>query len=887
MFRLPWSRKRVHEDVSDEIHFHLERRIADLQARGMSADQARAEALRRFGDLDDLRESSVRLAERRALGAAGREWISESVQDLWLALRRLRKTPLFTLSATLTLAIAIGATASVFGVVDAVLLKAFPYRDPDRVVRIWESNPAAHRPKSTVATENFFDWQTQNRTFTTIAAACCGTAARFIVSGAENAERVTGLAVTPNYFAALGVSPLLGRTMTADTSAPAEVVMSYGYWQRRFGGSPTVIGKVLTLDNPNDARPTRQHLYTVVGVMPRGLPGPVELWVGIFFEPGEETNRAIRYLDVYGRLKPGVTEAAAQTDLATVAGRLATAFPKSNAHWSVATGPLLDEIVGPVRPALVMLLSAAACVLLIGATNLANLFLVRCLAREREMAVRTALGATRRRLVRELVVEASILGLGAGAIGVALSAAGVRALRALAPLGLPRLSEIGIDGRVVAFCALTSIATVFVFGLLPAWHVSRGSLADVLKEGGRGTGSAQRHRLQDGLVVLQVAVALVLLTGAGLLVESFVRFERMDPGFRPEGVLTAQIAFPAERYPTAERQGLFLSRLIETLAAKPGIEGASVSALVPAWDARSPMPFLIAGDPAPDSSNMPAAVMNIVGAEYFHTMGIRLERGRGILPTDDYRAPKVVVVDELLARRYFGNRDPIGHRLVFNEITGPAPMEIIGVVASVKENGLAAADTPEVYWAFSQFLGERMVQGFVSVRTAGDPLAQVHVLRETLAGMDRMVPISDVQTMNERMAQSVGTTRFSTFLASLFAVVALVLGMVGIYSVLAFVVGQRQREIAVRLALGARNVNVMTDVLRYALTLAAVGILLGMIAAWTLTRVLADLFLGVSPHDPMIFVGAAAAFAVIALVAASVPAFRTTRVNPVTALASS
>ncbi len=809
------------------------------------------------------------------------------MREIGYAVRRLRNNPLFTIAATLTLAIAIGATASVFGLLDGVLLKAFPYREPDRVVTLWESNPQAHQPKAAVATGNYFDWQQQNTTFSAVGAACCGAFLRFTVFGTEEAERVVGLAVTPSYFQALGITPILGRTMTPDTSAAPEVLISFGYWQRRFGGSPAVLGRTLTLDNPNDARTTRQHTYTIVGVMPAGVPGPIDLWVRIYFEPGEATLRDGRYLDVYGRLKPGVSVEAAERDLQTIAGRLAVAYPKTNQNWSVAVTPLIDQLVGPVRPALVMLFAAAACVLLIGAANLANLFLVRCLAREREMALRTALGATRGRLVRGLLVEATLLSATAGALGVAVAVGGVRALRALAPPTLPRLDQVGVDAHVILFCAVASIATVLVFGLLPAWQVSRGSLAESLKEGGRGTGSAHRHRLQDGLVVLQVAVALVLLTGAGLLVESFVRFQHMDPGFRSAGVLTAQIALEGDRYPTAERQQVFLQTVIERLAAQPGVEAASVSGGVPGWAVRPAIPFDIVGDAAPEPGREPVSLFSAASPGYFRTMGIRLLRGRALLPTDDRRAGRVVVVDELLAKRFFGGRDPIGRRLVYDIGFGSDTMQVVGVVASTKENGLAAEDIPQTYAPVSQVLGGHGAQAFVVIRTLGDPHAHVRTLKRTIASLDPNVPVSDIKTMSDRMMQSVGTTRFSTFLASLFAVVALILGVVGIYSVLTYIVSQRRREIAVRIALGASHSHVMNDVFRQALVLTALGIAIGSGAAWLLTRALAGLFLGVSPHDPTIFIGGAAIFAAVAVAASTLPAFRTTRVNPVTALTSS
>lgn len=806
-----------------------------------------------------------------------------ALREVVYAMRRLWGSPVFTISATLILAMTIGATASVFSVVDGVLLKPFPYRDADRVLTLWESSPERHVPQSLVAPATYFDWQSQNTVFRVLAGA--GPEMPFIVTGAHEAEPVGGLPVTPNYFAALGITPVVGRPLSADSGGPPEVVISYGFWQRRFGGAPSAVGQTLTLDNPSDPSPTPNHAYTIVGVMPAGVPGSVDLWTRVIFDPDNLAVRDLRWVSVYGRLKPGVTAEGARREMETIARRLGAAYPQTNSGWSVRTVPLSDRLVGPVQPALIMLLLAAACVLLIGAANLANLFLVRCLAREREMALRSALGATRGRLVRELLAEAGTLGVGAGVLAVGVAVAGVRALRVLAPSSLPRLSEIGVDGRVVAFCAFTTIATVLVFGLLPAWQASRGDLAAVLKEGGRGTGSAQRHRLQDGLVVLQVTVALVLLTGAGLLAESFGHFLRMDPGFRSEGVLTAVIGVPDKRYPTPERRGAFLTSLVAQLAAQPGIEAASVSGTLPGKGDRPVLPFSVVGDPAPEPNHTPAAQVLSVSPDYFRTMGISIRRGRGLLPTDDRRAVRVAVVDELLARRFFGGRDPLGQRIA--SPVGFGTMEIVGVVATVKENGLVAADVPAFYVPYAQILDSSLVRSTnVAVRTSGDPAAQTRTVRQAISGLDPMVPVSDIKTMSDRMVQSIGTIRFSTFLASLFAVVAFALGLVGIYSMLAYIVSQQEREIAVRIALGAHRSHVMGAVLQHALALTGIGIACGSAIAWVLTRALANLFLGISPHDPRIFAGAAVAFAVVALVAASLPALRTTRVNPAVALTS-
>ncbi|HSY80975.1 MAG TPA: ABC transporter permease [Gemmatimonadaceae bacterium] len=783
--------------------------------------------------------------------------------SLRYVLRRLRGSPAFTIAATLTLAIAIGATASVFSVVDGVLLKPFPFRDAERVLTIWESNPTVGLPQFPLAAQNYIDYRDQNTALSSLAA---WAAASFTVTGSQQPERIFGALVTPSYFPTLGVSPALGRFLAPDSGGPDEVVIGYGYWQRRFGGARSALGHTLILDD----RP-----HTIVGVMPPGLLGDIELWERLSFRP-EQVNRGGHYLGVYGRLKRGATPEGAQRELEVIAGRLAKAYPATNKGWSALTIPLQDQLLGNVRPALMALLAAAACVLLIGAANLANLFLVRYLARERELAVRSALGATRGRLMRELMAEALTLGVGAGTLGIGLAVVGVRALRALAPRTLPRLGEIGVDGRVIAFCALASLATVLVFGMLPAWRASRGGLAEVLKEGGRGTGSAQRHRLQNGLVVIQVAVALVLLTGAGLLVESFDHFRRMDPGFRPDGVLTARVALPAQRYPTPDRQAAFMATALEQLAAIPGVRAVSASSTIPTRS-NAVFTFSVVGQPTPDAAHAPNADILCVSPDYFRTLSIPLRGGRGVLPTDDRRAPEIAVVDETLARQFLAGRDPVGQRLAFGSDT----VAIVGVVASIRQRGLAEDAKPVLYAPTTQC---PMPSSFVSLRTDGEPQREVPALQHVFAGLDPTVPVFDVQTLSTRVAETVGTTRFSTLLASLFAVIALLLGVIGIYSVLAYIVAQRRREIGVRLALGATNAHVIGTVVRQALVLTGLGIALGSAAAWWITRALSGLFLGVSPHDPAAFLGAAGLFTAIALLAASVPAFRTTRVHPAVVL---
>ena len=603
------------------------------------------------------------------------------------------------------------------------------------------------------------------------------------------------------------------------------------------------------------------------------------MWTRLSFSAADEIDRQFRNYYVYGQLKPGLTVAAAGSQMAMIAARLARAFPQTNKDWSVTVTPMVTFVVGNVKPALIALFCAAGCVLLIGTANLANLFLVRCLARERGMAVRAAMGAGRRRLIGELLVEASVVALIAGTLGVGVAAAGVRGLRALAPLTMPRLNEVTVDGRVVAFCALVSVTTVLLFGVLPAWRTSRTNLADLLKQGGRGTDSTHRHRLQDLLVALQIGVALVLLTGAGPLIKGIDHFWHQPPGFEPEHVLTALVNLPPKRYPTRAQQIAFFTGLVDRLATQPGIVDASASDAVPG-DNFYPARFTIVGTSV-DQTDVPTGYVLGVTPAFFQTMGIKLLRGRGILPTDDDRSIRVAVIDALLARQYFGQRDPIGQRLALQDTADT--MEIVGVAASIKMGGLTAPDRPAVYTPWAQWPD---MYANVAVRTAGDPAKAIPLLRRFVAAADPTVPLSYVLPLSKRVAFSVGTARFASFLALLFAAVAVTLGVIGVYSVLAYVATQRRRDIAVRMALGATPRDVFGAVLGHAVALTGLGIILGAGAAWILTRVLASLFVGVSPHDPGIFIGAAVTFATVALLAASAPAFRTTRVNPVVALTS-
>lgn len=869
-FRFPWPTPR--RDVDEELAFHFDERIAALIASGLTEAEATRQTEAEFGDRASVHRTLMEINERAARRFRRSTRIEQLHQDTRLAFHRLRRTPIFTATAVLTLAVAIGATASVFGVVNAVLLKALPLRAPDRVLVIVQNNPGRHLLNFSMSPLDYMDYSAQSHSFAAFAGVRPGTRT---VTGGSAPERVAGSMVTPGFFAALGVTPVLGRSLAQDSLDAAEVVIGYGLWKRRYGGAPTVLGQKVILDD----KP-----YTIVGVMPAGLPGDSELWTRLIFEGEEQLHRDWHVLGVVGRLKDGVTREDAQLDLELIARRLAHAYPQSDRDWSIATIPLLDELVGPVKPSLLMLLLAAGCVLLIGMANMANLFLVRCLARERELAVRTALGATRGRLVRELLAEAAILGVVATTLGVGLAAAGIRLLRSLGPSSLPRLGEAEVDGHVLLFSALAAIVTVLIFGALPAWLSSQHDPADAMKEGGRGTSSRRHHRVQHTLVVLQVAVALVLLTGTGLLVKAFEQFRHSDLGFHPDGVLTANIALPEKRYSTPEREGAFVDAVTAQLASLPGVNGVAASSALPGT-AGYHWAYMIVGDPTSDYDHATIVRPVFVSSGYLRTMGIQLKSGRGILPTDNRGAVKVALIDERFARQIFAGRNPIGERLVPTNGPDVDTVEVVGVTASVKQGGLVPENVPWVYLPLAQSPITGVVDDIV-VHTAGDPDAQASAVRRVMASVDGSVPVYGIKSMDASVAQSVSLTRFSTFLASLFAAVAIALGMIGIYSVLAYIAGQRKREVAIRIALGASRSIVVGDVIRHALVLTGIGVALGSAGAWWMARVFAGLFAGVSPHDPRVFAGASLLFVIVALIAAAVPAFRSANVNPVSALSS-
>ena len=790
------------------------------------------------------------------------------MSEVKYAVRRLWRTPTFSTAVLLVLAILIGATASIFALVDGVVFKSFDVEQPSRLMVVWESSEARHMPQFAVAPANYLDWQRHNTTFTDIAAS--GASRLTVRVHDAPPERVAGATATPNYFRVLGTRPRLGRLPRLD-AGEGEILISSRYWRRAFDESAEVIGQIVDVnDQPK----------TIVGVLPPGASSNFDVWRTLQFNAAEAVERDRHFLVAIGRLKPGVTQSAAQANLATISARLATEFPTTNRGWTVRLVPVVEQLVGSVRPALMLLLLAGICTLLVGAANLTNLFLARGEARSHDLALRSAIGASRSRIVGELVAESVILTLLGGALGVGLSAAGVRMVKVLAPSNLPRLSDVSVDGRTAIFCLAAAATMILIFGLLPALRLSNVSLSGLVREGSRTGRSKRGVQLQDTLVITQVIVSVALLTTALLFLEAFNHFRQLDQGFRAEGVLTAEISVPRSRYRTPEQQGAFAASVRQQLLAQPGVLDATVSAALPSMNAGNGA-FFIVGKPLSDPSRAPIATTNAVDAGYFGTLGIHLLRGRGFTASDSWRSPKVVVIDELLAKRYFAGEDPVGRQVAFLGTADTS--EIVGVVGTVKEHGLAADDVPTMYFPFSQWPTNELT---VALRGTRAPESYAPVIRRVVNSLDANAPVSGLLSLDERMMQTVAMTRFAAFLASVFAIVAVLLGTIGVYAVLAFGVVQRRREFAIRLALGAERRSVIGGVLRKSLGLTGAGVAIGLVATWVIANGLSALLVGADAHDLRTFIAAGVMMVLVGLVAAVGPAIRSVGMNLVSELRS-
>ncbi len=796
--------------------------------------------------------------------------------DLRYAARVLRKSPGFTLTAALVIAIGIGANGAIFSLVDAVILRPLPYAHPEQLVRLYERPPGNVR--NAVSPLNYFDWSQQNRVFASMAA-FSGASSTLTRDGAT-AERIPGQAVTEQFFSLLGVQPLAGRTFDQSDFAPDSgvVVISERLAKSHLGGVEKAVGSVMMLDG----RPR-----TVIGVVPATFQIVMEAdhWLPFLLKHSAE-QRKIHYLRVLARMKQGVTIDQARSDLSTVAANLATAFPETNKSWSVTIDPLRDSlVVADLRTTTLVLAGAAAFILLMGCANVASLLLARGIGRAREIAVRSALGGSARRIAQQLLTESTLLALVGGSAGIALAWVIVRAAPSFLPPGtMPVGINLQLDWRVMAFASFATLATGILFGLAPAWQAARLSLAGALRAGGRGmTGHASFRTV---LAAGEIAVAVILAAGAGLLLRTITSLDHVDPGFHAANVVTMQVSPSGKRYKEEAQVRNLYQRMDREIAAIPGVKSVGLATVLPLDGWEIGQPYSVVGAAPVGASQKESANYQMVTPRYFETLGISLLRGRAFTDQDTTQSPQVCIVNEALVKQSLGGREPIGAHMIVSGMgaTGPVNVdrEIVGVIKQVNVDGLGAKiPDAEIYVPVTQ---NAWFWSAIAVRTEGDPLSVVNSVKQAVAGIDKDLPVTRVRTMEEVAAETVAQPRFRAQLVGAFAGLALVLAAVGIFGLLAFSAGQRTREFGIRMALGAQSSDVLALVLRGGLAIVAAGVATGIAGAAALSRYLASLLFGVQPLDPASFGGAAAVLAAVALAACAIPAWRASRVDPAIAL---
>lgn len=795
------------------------------------------------------------------------------LRDIRYGIRSLLKRPGFTMIALMALALGIGANTAIFSLVNAVLIRPLPFAEPDRLVWVW-GNMSSGSNRASVSPPDYLDYRQQNTTFEEFAASI-GVPIASNLTGNGEPERLNAAAVTGNYFQALGTPPALGRTFLLENEKPGNeqvAVLSYGLWQKRFGGDRAIVNKTITLDGKT---------CVVIGVMPQGFsfPQAAELWVPINFDISPEMKvRKAHFMRPIGKLKQGVTLAQAQADTDAISKRLEQQYPDSNQGWNLRMVSLREQLVGNTRSTLYILFGAVGFVLLIACANVANLLLVRAAGRQKEIALRTALGAGRVRIIRQMITESVLLALMGGALGTLLAFWGVELLVKLSEGSIPPTAQIRIDATVLAFTFLTSVITGVLFGLAPALRTMRLNLSESLKEGGRTDGDGtHRNRTRSVLVVLESAVAVMLLIGAGLLVRSLIQLQNVSPGFDPHNVLTMRVDLPRDKYSTAEKSGNFFSQLESRINGLPGVEHVGMVSELPLSGQPNDMPYTVEGRPPVSSDQAFDDDFRRVNTRYFSAMRIPFLRGRNFTEQEVRESAKLVIISDLLARQVFPNEEPIGKRLIM--AMNNQPFEIIGIVGDIRHRALESTPSPAMYVPSNQAPWMNIV-----LRTQGDPASLAGAVRNEVRALDPDQPVAMMRTMDQWMETAVAGPRYRTALLALFAFVALVLASTGIYGVMSYSVSQRTHEIGVRMALGARRMDVMKLVVRQGMTLVTVGVALGVLGAMALTRVMSTLLFGVTAKDPLTFVVVATLLTLVAFVACYLPARRATKVDPLVAL---
>jgi putative ABC transport system permease protein len=863
---------RIRRDVDAEIEFHLAMRVRELVAAGHSPESARAEALRRFGDLAGTRdicfESDYRVHRRKRR----RELMAELVQDIRVSLRQLRRRPGFALVAIVTLAVGIGANAAIFSAADHVLLRSLANEASDRVVTLWESNPAVSDGLLEVAPGNFIEWQGRAETFSAM-----GLAEPFgfdLTGGTAPPAPATAWLVTEGFFEAAGVRPNPGRGFLPEEYATNArvVVISHRLWQNRYDSDPGLVGRTIELDGSD---------HVVVGVLPLELDYPEyrDVWAPKVYRPGEDQIRSSGYMQAVARLLPGTGLVEAQRDLDRVASSMALDFPATNAGTGVRLVPLEQHVLGDVRPALLVLLGAVGLVLLVACANVASLMLARAMERERELGVRVALGAGRFRLIRQLGTEAGTLAALGGLAGLAVAWLGIRGVVALGPSDLPRLETLGMDGRVVLFSVAVTGVTALLFGLAPALHALRAEVRRSLASSSpRSRGHRSGNVFRSALVVGQIGLALVLLIGAGLLGRSFLTLLDNDLGFEIDNRAAIQV-FLWDRNEAIDQRILMAQEIERAMEAVPGVAAVGFVSALPFHPSQidAEGTFTVESRPPVQDNQQPRAHTTVASADYFDVMSIRLVRGRTFTPADRMDAPRVAVINQALADRYFPGEDPIGERVIIGVMDRPVSREIVGIVGDVRPTAFDSDPRPELYVPFAQN-GTGSITFVAHARS--DASALVPALRDAIQALDPQQAIYHVSTVKQLTSATLVARRFSLVLLGSLSFVGLLLAVVGVYGLMTFATGQRRAEIAVRMALGARRGDVTGMIVGQALRLAVPGIAIGVIGSLYLTRFLQSMLYGVEPTDPVTFVQIVALMAVAATAAAWIPARRAARTEP-------
>lgn len=867
-----FRKEQVRQDLDEELNGFLEMAVEEKMKQGMS----RKDALRAVR----FERGSLDLTKEEVRSAGWESFVETCWQDLRFAARMLRKNPGFTAVAVLTLALGIGANTSVFSVIDAVFLKALPYPHPEQIVMVWEDVHLPHFQSSqnTPAPGNFADWRRQNAAFSSIAAIGYRS---WNLTGAGEPDRIEGEAFSSDIFSVLQTYPILGRAFTPEEDRPGSsrvALLGYGLWSSRFGADPRVIRNKILLDGED---------YTVIGVMPPGFRFPDQndqLYVPLALTDQQLANHGSHYLRVVARLKAGVTLAQAQSEMSLIGGRLTEQHPESNTGVGVKLIPLRDQIAGSMRRPLFVLSGVVGLLLLMVCANIANLLLARASARGREFAVRAALGASRARVARQLLVESLLLGVLGGTLGLTFAFWGIYALRGFAPVN-EAFTGVRLDARVCLFTLAVSLLSAVIFGLVPAWQFSRRGVAGAMKEGAHGSGPQEHLRLRGFLTVVEMALGVVVLVGTGLLLRSFVRLQNIPVGFRPEDVLTLRVVLRGPRYATLDQRTIFYRQAFQRIASIPEVHGVAGISFLPLTLQGRTTGISIEGQAPLAPGQLPFADFRAVSPEYFSTMAIPILQGRDFSWNDTPTSPLVVVVSESMARTFWPGGDAVGKRIKLGPLDGTDPwITIVGIVASVRQLELTTEPRPAMYFAVTQDVGIGDTLRDWVVRFSGHPLALGSEIRSAVWSQDPSLPVSRIQTMEHVRSSYLGPQRFELSLVGLFGILGLILAAIGLYGVTAYSASRRTNEIGIRMTFGAQRRDVLWLVVGSGAKLALMGVVAGSIAAFGLTRLMTGLLFEVTPTDPVTFSAAALLLVLVALAACYIPAHRATRVDPVVAL---